>query len=165
MAKNFATYSFTNSTFDESLNTEKSAILSSPSENRLVSVISYQPVVDLIGGSTNGLSTVDELGSLIQDLNQCSAAAAAPAGLLLVSLALKSIFGNISGVGVSQVVVSSVLDSSSSPLEVVRSGKKKKDISGVYFYDDFQFVPNGTNNLVLSILANITYRLFSIHGR
>ena len=115
-------YSFTNSTFDESLNTEKSAILSSPSENRLVSVISYQPVVDLIGGSTNGLSTVDELGSLIQDLNQCSAAAA-PAGLLLVSLALKSIFGNISGVGVSQVVVSSVLDSSSSPLEVVRSEK------------------------------------------
>ena len=125
MAKNFATYSFANSTFDESLNTEKSAILSSPSENRLVSVISYQPVVDLIGGSTNGLSTVDELGSLIQDLNQCSAAAAAPAGLLLVSLALKSIFGNISGVGVSQVVVSSVLDSSSSPLEVVRSGKKR----------------------------------------
>ena len=63
-------------------------------------------------------------------------AAAAPAGLLLVSLALKSIFGNISGVGVSQVVVSSVLDSSSSPLEVVRSGKKQ-DISGVYIFDDF----------------------------
>ena len=47
-----------------SLRTEKSAILSSPSENRLVSVISYQldnvVVLDF-----------EQLASLRQDLNQC----------------------------------------------------------------------------------------------
>ena len=103
----------------ESLKTEKSAILSSPSENRLVSVILYHPVVvdfeDV--AATNGLSNVDVLGSLIQDLNQAAAAA-----VVVSVLALKSIFGSSSGVpGVSHVVVSSVLDSSSSSLEAVRS--------------------------------------------
>ena len=107
----------------ESLNTEKSAILSSPSENLLVSVISYHPALALdleteVGVNAGLSNVVDLLGSLIQDRNQCEAAAA----VVSLPAALKSIFGNISGVGVSRVVVSSVLDSSSSStLEAVRS--------------------------------------------
>ena len=69
------------------------------------------------------------LGSLIQDLNQWDAAAEA---LLSLLVALKSIFGNISGVGVSQVVVSSVFDSSSSSFEAVRSTKEKESIQNKY---------------------------------
>ena len=109
----------------ESLNTEKSAILSSPSENLLVSVISYHPALAVfdLEAEVGGLNNVDDLlGSLIQDRNQCEAAAA----VVSLPAALKSIFGNISGVGVSRVVVSSVLDSSSSStLEAVRSENKR----------------------------------------
>ena len=56
--------------------------------------------------ATKGLSNVDVLGSLMQDLNQAAAAA-----VVVSLLALKSIFGRSSGVpGVSHVVVSSVLE-------------------------------------------------------
>ena len=65
----------------ESLNTEKSAMLSSPSENLLVSVISYHPALALdleteVGVNAGLSNVVDLLGSLIQDRNQCEAAAA-----------------------------------------------------------------------------------------
>ena len=79
----------------------------------------YHPVGFEAGvdAATKGLSNVDVLGSLMQDLNQAAAAA-----VVVSLLALKSIFGRSSGVpGVSHVVVSSVLDSSSSSLEAVRS--------------------------------------------
>jgi hypothetical protein len=71
--------------------TEKSAILSSPSENRLVSVISYQAVVDFLTGSEvvllldNSDDEAADEGSAKQDLNQCEAA---------IGLTLKGILQN-----------------------------------------------------------------------
>ena len=90
--------------------------------NSLARIEDFAPALAAVfdlEAEVGGLNNVDDLlGSLIQDRNQCEAAAA----VVSLPAALKSIFGNISGVGVSRVVVSSVLDSSSSStLEAVRS--------------------------------------------
>ena len=117
----------------------------------------YHPVGFEAGvdAATKGLSNVDVLGSLMQDLNQAAAAA-----VVVSLLALKSIFGRSSGVpGVSHVVVSSVLDSSSSSLEAVRSKfmyiksldppKKTNFITVVYYYS--------TNDVIMTSYQNIQY--------
>ena len=114
----------------------------------------YHPVGFEAGvdAATKGLSNVDVLGSLMQDLNQAAAAA-----VVVSLLALKSIFGRSSGVpGVSHVVVSSVLDSSSSSLEAVRSKfmyiksldppKQTNFITVVYYYS--------TNDVIMTSHQN-----------